>query len=125
MRSALTRWIWADDAVRGFPDILRGIRSLRAALIVVSGLAASDCACRRGMPAGEKLVVYPVDRTAVNVGTRWWSPRPLRAGKAQRRLMPPGGGGASVVVRAWESLVHGEGRQRACSARLEGEEVRR
>jgi hypothetical protein len=96
---------------------------LRAALIVVSGLAASDCACRRGMPAGEKLVVYPVDRTAVNVGTRWWSPRPLRAGKAQRRLMPPGGGGASVLVRGRESRPHGEGRQQALGLRLEGGEV--
>src|SRR5215210_6758609 len=37
--------------------------------------------------------------------------------------MVAGGGGAFVVVRAGESPVHGEGRQRACSARLEGEEV--
>ena len=63
------------------------------------GLAASDCACRGGRPAGEKLVVYPVDRTAVNVGTRRWSLAPRGVGKAQRRLMLPGGGGASVVVR--------------------------
>jgi len=37
----------------------------------------------------------------------------------------PYGNGAAVVVRAGESPVHGEGRQRACSARLESEEVRR
>lgn len=87
------------------------------------GLAASDCACRRGRPAGEKLVVYPVDRTAVNVGTRRWSLAPRGVGKAQRRLMPPGGGGASVVVRVRESRSHGKGRQQALGLRLECEEV--
>jgi hypothetical protein len=85
-----------------------------------------ECLCdRRDRSAGEKLGATPIDRTAVNVGTRLAAASPSGAGKAQRRLMLPGGGGASVVVRAWESLVHGEGRQRACSARLEGEEVRR
>ena len=75
------------------------------------------------MPAGEKLVVYPVDRTAVNVGTRPVIPRPGGAGKAQRLLMSLGGGGASVVVRGRESRSHGEGRQQVLSGWLEGEEV--
>jgi hypothetical protein len=76
---------------------------------------------RRARPAGEKLGTEPADRTAVNVGTRPASP--FCWGEAQRRLMAPGGGGALVVVRAGESPVHGEGEQRACSARLEREEV--
>ena len=75
------------------------------------------------MPAGEKLVVYPVDRTAVNVGTRPAVPGPVGAGKAQRLLMPLGGGGASVVVRGRESRSHGEGGQQVLSGWLEGEEV--
>src|SRR5213075_2180267 len=71
-----------------------------------------ECLCdRRDRPAGEKLGATPIDRTAVNVGTRPVAASPLGAGKAQRRLTPPGGGGASVVVRAGESPVHGEGRQ--------------
>lgn len=78
---------------------------------------------RHGRPAGEELGTNPANRTAVNVGTRPVAASPVRAGKARRRLLPPGGGGASVVVRAGESPVHGEGRQRACSARLEREEV--
>ena len=75
------------------------------------------------MPAGEKLVVYPVDRTAVNVGTRPVIPSPRLAGKAQRLPMSLGGGGASVVVRGRESRSHGEGRQQVLSGWLEGEEV--
>src|SRR5919109_4587372 len=85
-----------------------------------------ECLCdRRDRSAGEKLGATPIDRTAVNVGTRLVAASPFGAGKAQRRLMPPGGDGASVVVRGRESRPHGEGRQRACSARLECEEVRR
>lgn len=78
---------------------------------------------RRAMPAGEKLGTTPVDRQAVNVGTRPVAASPFGAGTAQRLLVLPGGGGVSVVVGAGESPVQGEGRQRACSARLEGEEV--
>src|SRR3954447_7651779 len=37
--------------------------------------------------------------------------------------MAAGWGGAVVVVRGRESRPHGKGRQRACSARLEGEEA--
>jgi hypothetical protein len=46
-------------------------------------------------------------------------------GQARCRLWAPGRGGALVVVRAGESPAHGEGGQRACGARLEGEEDRR
>src|SRR4051812_23907612 len=107
----------------GTPRFSGGTRSLMTAAMGSWGLAASDCACRRGRPAGEKLVVYPVDRTAVNVGTRRWSLAPAGARKAQRRLMPPGGGGASVVVRGRESRPHGEGMQQALGGRLGCEEV--
>ncbi len=75
------------------------------------------------MPAGEKLGTTLADRVTVNVGTHPVAASPLGAGRAQRLFVLPGGGGVSVVVRAGESPVHGEGRQRACSARLEGEEV--
>ena len=74
---------------------------------------------RRGKPEGEKLGTYPADRTTVNVGT---TPTPP-SGKARRPPMASGRGGASVVVGAGENPAQGEGRQRACSARLEGEEV--
>ena len=45
-------------------------------------------------------------------------------GQARCRLWASGRGGALVVVGAGESPAHGEGGQRACSARLEGEEDR-
>ncbi len=44
-------------------------------------------------------------------------------GQARCRLLAPGWGGAFVVVGGRESRSRGEGRQRVCSARLEGEEV--
>ena len=69
------------------------------------------------------MVVYPVNRTAVNVGTRRWPLAPLGAGKAQRQPMPPDGGGASVVVGGRESRSQGEGRQQALGLRLECEEI--
>jgi hypothetical protein len=70
--------------------------------------------------AGEKLGADPADRTTVNVGT---DPDRPRSGKARCLLMVWVRGGAFVLVRAGESPAHGEGGQRACSARLEGEEV--
>jgi len=76
---------------------------------------------RRDRAAGEKLDADPADRTAVNVGTGPGSP--LWWGKAQCLLMVRVRGGAFVVVGAGESPVHGEGRQRVCSARLECEEL--
>jgi AAA ATPase domain len=78
---------------------------------------------RHTKPAGEKLDTDPVKRTAVNVGTRPMSPRPLLgAGKTQRPLMALGGGVAPVVVAGVttglggrESRLQGEGEQWACS----------
>jgi hypothetical protein len=75
----------------------------------------------RGEAAGEKLGAAPVDRSAMNVGTILGPP--ARCGQARCRLSAPGWGGAFVVVRAGESRPHGEGRQRTCGIRLEGEEV--
>jgi hypothetical protein len=71
---------------------------------------------RRDVAAGEKLGADPADRT--------WEPiRIAPWGKARCPPMVRSRGGAFVVVRAGESQVHGEGRQRACSARLECEEA--
>jgi hypothetical protein len=73
----------------------------------------------RGEAAGEKLGTAPVNRCVGNVGTRPRLPFPpaSRAGGGQvrRRLWALGGDGAAVVVRARESRVHGEGRQRVRS----------
>jgi hypothetical protein len=77
--------------------------------------------CTRGEAAGEKLGAAPVDRSAMNVGTILGLP--VDDGQARCRLLAPGWGGASGVVRGRESRPHGEGRQRTCSVRLEGEEV--
>jgi hypothetical protein len=74
-----------------------------------------------GEAAGEKLGAAPVDRSAMNVGTILGLP--VDDGQARCRLLAPGWGGASGVVRGRESRPHGEGRQRTCSVRLEGEEV--
>jgi len=67
--------------------------------------------------AGEKLGASPVERSAVNVGTVLGPPYPpatqAEVGQARRQPTAPGRGGALVVVRAWESHVHGEGGQRA------------
>src|SRR5215218_7789279 len=75
----------------------------------------------RGEAAGEKLGAAPVDRSAMNVGTILGLP--AWCGQARCRLLALGWGGAFVVVRGRESRPHGEGRQRICSIRLEGEEV--
>lgn len=70
----------------------------------------------RGEAAGEELGTYPVERLMVNVGTTARSPYLLAnqvgSGKACRQLMAWQWGGGSVVVRAQESCVHGEGTQR-------------
>jgi hypothetical protein len=73
----------------------------------------------RGEAAGVELGADPVDRYMVNVGTVPVLPFPasgqLVGGQVHRRLMTPGRGGGSVVVRASESDVHGEGTQRVRS----------
>ena len=73
----------------------------------------------RGEAAGEKLGASPVDWSVVNVGTIPGPPSPpvivAGGGQARRRLTAPEWGGAAVVVRARESRVHGEGRQRVRS----------
>ena len=70
----------------------------------------------RGDAAGEKLGASPVERSAVNVGTILGSPSPpasqVGGGKARRQPITLGWDGVLVVVRAWESHVHGEGGQR-------------
>lgn len=69
--------------------------------------------------SGEKLGIDPVNGYIVNVGTVPGLPSPpaglVGGGKAHRRLMISGRGGGSVLVRAQESCVHGEGTQRVSS----------
>ena len=73
----------------------------------------------RGEAAGEELGTNPVDRCMVNVGTTSGSPNPSHnrcvGGQARCRLRVLRWDGGSVVVRAWESHVHGEGTQRVSS----------
>jgi len=78
----------------------------------------TECLRRRcGDAAGEELGTDPADRYMVNVGTVPEPPLPLPSqgggGQTHRRLTARGWDGASVVVRARESRVHGEGRQQA------------
>jgi len=65
---------------------------------------------------GHSWAPTPSSGSRVNVGTIPVAPSltssQLAGGKARRRLMPPGWDGGPVVVRAWESHVHGEGVQR-------------
>ena len=72
-----------------------------------------------GDAAGEKLGASSVERSTVNVGTTLGHPFILAnqagGGKVRRQLTALGWGGVLVVVRAWESHVHGEGGQRTCS----------
>ena len=86
----------------------------------------------RGDAAGVKSGASPVDRTTVNVGTiRFRSPVPLTPGSGgsnrdrrdarQRR----GWDGAVVVLRARESRVHGEERQRVSQGGKECPKMRR
>lgn len=77
----------------------------------------TECLRRRcGDAAGEELGTDPADRYMVNVGTIFAPPNPLPGqgggGQTRRRSRVRGWDGASVVVRARESRVHGEGRQR-------------
>jgi hypothetical protein len=68
-----------------------------------------------GDAAGVKLGADPADRSMANVGSAPAVPAVSAvagAGQAHRPLLPLGCGGAAVVLRAGESPVHGEGRQR-------------
>jgi hypothetical protein len=106
---ALTRWIWADQAVRGFPEMFRGTRSLTMVVGVSRRVTAPVVAAS---PQGRSWSSIPSIEQQ-----RTWEPTGgpvalIREGKAQRRLMPPVGGGAR------ESRSHGEGRQQALSGWL-------
>ncbi len=94
-----------------------------SATIIDVGVGGHEEGLRRtrGKAAGEELGAAPVDRHMVNMGTvrlppvhghsRW------RGGQARRQPMGPERGGAAVVLRARESRVPGEGRQRVRSLR--------
>jgi hypothetical protein len=78
------------------------------------------CGVAVGEAVAAKLGVDPADRCMVNVGTVAGLPFPasrlLVGGQAHRRLRTPQRDGGSVVVRARESRVHGEGTQPVRSA---------
>jgi hypothetical protein len=94
-----------------------GGRGLRSRPNAVGGEAARKaCGVLVAMLQGEELGADPVDRNVVNVGTVPALPSPPPSGgggQARCRLKVPGRDGGSVVVRAGESLVHGEGTQQA------------
>jgi hypothetical protein len=94
-----------------------GERELRSRPNAAGGEAARKvCGVLVAMLQGEELGADPVDRDVVNVGTVPVPPCPPPVGgggQARCRLMAPGRGGGSVVVRAGESPVHGEGTQQA------------
>ncbi len=98
----------------------RGLLASGGDNFALPGVRDGCCVTVATGAAGEKLGADPADRSAVNVGTEPGSPV---VGKARCPLMVRVRGGAFVVVGAGESPVQGEGRQRACGARLEGEEV--
>ena len=68
---------------------------------------------------GHSWAPTPSKGSRVNVGTILLVPEPADSqsagGKTRCRLMPSGWGGGPVVVRARESLAHGEGVQRVRS----------
>ena len=84
------------------------------------------CGVPVARPQGAQLGTHPVDRRAVNVGTRPGLPFPPASraggGRVRRPPMSAVGGGAVVVVRDRESGSHGEGRQlvRSGSAGMPG-----
>ena len=91
----------------------------------VAGREATVNVCGVGVARlqGHSWSPTPSKGSRVNVGTTSPVP-PLRAastagGKTRCRLMPVGWGGGSVVVRARESRVHGEGVQRVRSGTAE------
>ena len=73
------------------------------------------CGVAVAMLQGHSWAPTPSNGSPVNVGTTPVAPSaassPLVAGKARRRLMPPGWDGGPVVVRGRESRPHGEGVQ--------------
>src|SRR5664280_754456 len=74
-----------------------------------------------GYAAGAQLGTHPVDRSAVNVGTRPGLPFPpaghVGAGQLRRQLMSPGGDGAAVVGRGREGKSATWPRAAACPQR--------
>ena len=83
------------------------------------------CGVPVARPQGAGLGTDPVDRRAVNVGTRPglpFAPASRAGGGRARPSMSAVGGGAVVVVRDRESRPHGEGRQlvRSGSAGMPG-----
>lgn len=95
-------------------------RRLRSRLFTSVGRPSPQyCGFGDGEAVAAKLGADPVNRDTVNVGTLPGLPSlpsiGLASGQAHRQPTTPAGGGGSVVVRARESRVHGEGTQRVRS----------
>jgi hypothetical protein len=96
-------------------------RRLRSRPNAAGGEATGKgCGVPVAMLQGEELGAGPVDRYVVNVGTAPELPVVPPGlggggGQARCRLTASRWDGGSVVVRAAESVVHGEGTQRASS----------
>lgn len=93
---------------------------LRSRLLMLVGRPSPQyCGFGDGEAVAAKLDVDPINRNMVNVGTALGSPFPAGSqpvgGQAHRQLTALGWGGGSVVVRAQESCVHGEGTQQVRS----------
>jgi hypothetical protein len=96
-------------------------RRLRSRSVTTVGRPSRKaCGVLDGEAAAAKLGADPANRCMVNVGTVVVSPSPasclLVGGQVHRRLLTRRRGGGSVVVRAQESCVHGEGTQRVRGA---------
>jgi hypothetical protein len=98
---------------------VRGLRLRSRLLMSVGRPSPQYCGFGGGEAVAAKLGADPVNRDTVNVGTLPGLPSlpsiRLVSGQAHRQPMTPAGGGGSVVVRARESRVHGEGTQRVRS----------
>ena len=91
--------------------------ALVARVIWVAGGPGQDCDARPvAMPPGYSWAPTPVERTSVNVGSGPVPPElsggRSEGGQVRRPLWVSGRGGVVVVLRARESRVHREGRQR-------------
>ena len=118
--SNLTDRGWVATRTRlGLP----GRGTLRLVDVAGQEATVNDCGVAVARLQGHSWAPTPLKGSRVNVGTIPLvpprGPSRMAGGKTCRRLMPVGWGGGSVVVRARESRVHGEGVQ--CARSIDAE----